>query len=72
MIFDVDRYVLAGMRGEEIPLEEEIDVIAYNVGRRLAGKENLPCMTSVPQDGAASKLESEHPANFKADSLPSK
>jgi len=69
-IFAVDRLFWVGFDGKDISDDEigdDVLLLAYNAGRRRAGRDPMLIMETKLSDGARSRLESEHPANFRAD-----
>jgi hypothetical protein len=66
-ILDIDRHIHAGREGTAIEIEDELQLAAYNAGRRMAGKPPVVCSETKYNIGCASRVRSEHPANFRAD-----
>ncbi|MEA3641285.1 MAG: hypothetical protein VBE63_15275 [Lamprobacter sp.] len=70
-IFNVDQWFFDGMTGEDPDLslaDDDIYLAAFNAGRRKAGLAPITDGSQgVTPAGCASRLDSEHPANFRAD-----
>jgi hypothetical protein len=70
-VFDVDLWITAGQRGDEPDWEkvayDDLYLAAYNTGRRMVGQEAISIASTTTRSGCASRLDSEHPASFRAD-----
>lgn len=67
-IFSIDAFFLDGYENKPIKEPfEEVELVAYQAGREKAGLPKFPSYETFQNNGAASRVVSEHPANFRAD-----